>query len=293
MLAAALQIDRGISHPQKKRASAMVEETRKVHVQGCGYVFRFPDTSPDQPSRFAFGLHKAGSVLLTKVVSQLAERAGITVMDIPGQAFSQGMPAKLITEEMVGDIFLRQGYLFTGFRTPPPPFIPPEALAGRRKVLLIRDPRDMLVSQYFSMRFSHPIPRTGQVRNNMREARATISAMDVDRYVLSDQCAFILSNYRGYASHIDHDWRLFRYEDIISNKRKWLRDIAGHLRFSLDDGSLDAIADRNDIFPDGEQPQNHIRQVLPGNHKKHLRPETISALNVSCADILEQYGYVT
>jgi Sulfotransferase domain len=272
---------------------AVVEESRTFHVQGHDYVFHLPAAAPDQPSSFAFGLHKAGSVLLTKIVSQLAGHAEISAVNIPGQAFGQGMPVSLVTREMVGDLYMRHGYMFTGFRSPPPPYIPPEALAGRRKVLLIRDPRDMLVSHYFSMRFSHPIPPTGHLRDSMGEARAAISAMEIDRYVLSDQCAFILSNYRGYARHIDHDWRLFRYEDVISNKRTWVREIADHLRISIDGGSLDAIADRNDIFPRGEQPNNHIRQVWPGNHKKLLRPDTISALNDYCADVLEQYGYAT
>jgi len=91
---------------------------------------------------------------------------------------------------------------------------------------------------------------------------------------------------------IDQDWRLFRYEDIISNKRRWVREIADHLHISLGGESCDAIAGRNDIFFRGERRDDHIRQVWPGNHKKHLRPETISPLNESCADIFEQYGYL-
>ena len=54
-------------------------------------------------------------------------------------------------------IFLDRGYCYGGFRFLPESFEIP-ILGQVKSLLLVRDPRDMLVSHYFSTRSSHPAP---------------------------------------------------------------------------------------------------------------------------------------
>ena len=55
--------------------------------------------------------------------------------------------------------------------------------------------------------------------------------------------------------------------------------------------ALHAIAAKHDIRPNAERPDHHIRQVVPGNFRKHLRPETIDKLNAEFSAEMQEYGY--
>jgi hypothetical protein len=258
-------------------------------VDGQNLTFEIPRPAK-RNSVFVFSLHKAGSTLLNKIVGQASRQCGLPTLNIPNQSVQQGVMENRLTQQAVGPVFMQDGYAFGGFRAPYD-FVPREALNGRRKVLLVRDPRDMMVSLYFSVRFSHAIPPTGEARRRYVAIRNESSTIDIDDFVLSDRCRFLANNYRAYKPLIDKDWRVFRYEDVIFSKRKWVYDIASHLGLELKEDRLNRIADQNDVRPSDERLNEHIRQVTPRNHLKYLKPETISALNVLLADILEQYEY--
>ncbi len=240
-------------------------------------------------SAFAFSLHKAGSVMLDKVVAQMALAAGVPAINFPSESFRQGLVEGALSREAIGPILMRDGYVFTGFRSLLSS-IPDEALDGRRKVLLVRDPRDMLVSLYFSRRYSHHIPDKGSARDTLLASRTETSAVDIDTFVLSDKADFIARNYRAYMRIIGVDWRVYRYEDVIFRKREWLSDMAAYLELPVRKRRLNKIADRNDLRPSAEDVNAHVRQVTPGNYQKHLQPETIARLDTELEDILSFHG---
>ena len=51
------------------------------------------------------------------------------------------------------------------------------------------------------------------------------------------------------------------------------------------------VAARHDIVPKGENEDQHIRRVRPGDHLDKLRPDTIEQLNEIFAPFLDHYGY--
>ena len=62
--------------------------------------------------------------------------------------------------------------------------------------------------------------------------------------------------------------------------------MAAYLGLAISQRRLNKISDRNDLRPAEEDVNAHVRQVTPGNYKKHLRPETISIVNSRLGDIL-------
>jgi hypothetical protein len=125
----------------------------------------------------------------------------------------------------------------------------------------------------------------------MLARRAETMSIGIDEFVLSDQCRFMERELREYISAIDENWRVYRYEDIIFDKRRWVRSLAEDLDVKLSGDQIEKIATRHDIHVDDEKPENHVRQVRPGNHRKHLSGETISSLNYSLSDILTRFCY--
>jgi len=256
-------------------------------------IFTLPPTSsPDQPSVFAFALPKAGSVLLDSIVSALSARVGLTYVSIMGEYFKLGLAAKNWPSS-TSKIFRDKGYCYGGFRFFPQQFDIP-VLRTSKALLLVRDPRDMIVSHYFSTRSSHPDPgRALKTSMTGMPARERAQTLTLDEYVIDFAHIYTqhMSHYIELLEQRPDAFRVFRYEDVVFNKRDWVADICKTFEWSVSGSAIRSIADENDIVPGKEREAKHIRQVRPGDHRRKLRPETIDKLNALYARQLSYFGY--
>src|SRR6185437_8357790 len=100
-------------------------------------------------------------------------------------------------------------------------------------------------SQYFSLGQSLGLPQSGPWREEMLAARADALRTGIDEFVLSDRCSEIMKFFRQYISVIDEGWRVYRYEDVIFDKRGWVGSLAEYLRIELSQKQVEAIAARH------------------------------------------------
>lgn len=274
----------------------MTQEPIKIRYDDAGTVktiFTLPPTkSLDTPSVYAFSLPKAGSVLLDNILRAVSEQVGVTYVSLMGDFFKLGLAEKDVPAE-TSKAFLDNGYCFGGFRAYPKTFEIPN-LSTRKSILLVRDPRDMLVSHYFSMRSSHPNP--GKILTTSRALlprRDKALVMSVDEYAL-DLVSYYgrqLDRYIEVLEANSDGFTLFRYEDVIFNKRAWVADICKAFGWELPERSIHKIADKNDIIPRAENEAKHVRQVTPGDGMRKLRPETMEELNAVLEKQLNYFGY--
>lgn len=255
-------------------------------------LFTLPPTKrPDLPSALVFAMPKSGSVLLDGIMRQLSDHVGVTYVSIMQEYFTIGLPDASMPAE-TARIFLPQGYCYGGFRYFPRRFEIP-ILSQTRPVLLVRDPRDMVVSHYYSMRDSHPEP--GKVLTTVKanmSMRDLARALDIDEYVKRAAQTFrtFLTHYRSILC-ANHDVRIYRYEDVIYEKADWVADIAAHFDWKVSRQKTDWIAAQHDVIPTEEVETQHIRQVHPGNYRKKLKPETIAWLDDFFKDEMAFFGY--
>lgn len=238
-------------------------------------------------SFFVFALPKSGSVLQDKVFEDICHELNIPLISVAKSAFHQGVEESNFSEEIC-ELFAKYGYGFYGFRYFPP-YLKNLELSTFKKILLIRDPRDILVSHYFSMKNSHDIPQ-GEMGERLLKQRNALQNVDINKYVIAKAPTF-LKLFRSYSFIKNNSIRVFKYEDIIFEKVKWIENILTFLEFELDTNSIITIARRHDIFPAVETPQSHIRKVTPGDHQEKLERKTIQTLNEILASILIEYNY--
>lgn len=270
----------------------VLDNNTRVSVDLRAYSLNWDAARIGDPSYYVIGLAKGGSTLMHELVRALCKEAGRTYIDVPAALFDQGVePARAVLDP--DWLRSRDGSVFGGFRWLHP-WMDNLALHERRKIVMVRDPRDILTSLYFSHAYSHVAPETGRLADTFDEQRTQARAQSIDDYVAGPVSLRVFRNYcHLLALTRMPDFRSYRYEDVIFEKRQWIRDLAADLDIKCPEDRLDAIADGHDRQPEAEDASNHVRQVAPGDHVRKLKPETIDLLNRRFAPVLAEFGYGT
>jgi hypothetical protein len=271
------------------------DPARDIAFELDGRPFSFSMPAPGDPSIrsvFLVGLPKAGSTLLNGLMRSISKAAGLSFVPPQEILFGMGVAAQNIPPD-VNAMFAPTGYAFGGFRSLPGGFALP-AFAADRTVLLVRDPRDMLTSLYFSLAHSHRPPGDavgGTAAAIFSEQRHEVNRTGIDAFAL-DRARLVVNQYRTIArklAHIPH--KLYRYEDVVFEKLSWARDMVDYLGLTVSPEVVSRAAAANDVRPDVENPAQHVRKVVPGDHREKLRAETIAELNERFEPILRRYRY--
>jgi hypothetical protein len=253
---------------------------------------RFPPTSrPDFPSCAIFACAKSGSVLVNAVTHELMADAGIPTIDLPSMLYEQGVDIGNIQGDL-SHALPRSGYCFAGFRAMPPSFVGAPAVQSLRKLLVVRDPRDMLVSRYFSAKFSHGFVARGtpQFSQIVRQMIGD-TGLDIDSYCLfySWLINADLFMYEDIVS--DPKTYILRYEDFIYDKERLVSSLANWFGLDVPQERRSSMAALYHVIPPTERSHDHTRQVHPGDHKRKLQPKTVYMLNGVLGQFMARFGY--
>lgn len=253
------------------------------------------------PSVFSFSMAKAGSTLLYNMLSQLAPSAGLTYFSIEDYLFSHNI-SPVNRPGDIGGVIRSQGYCFGGFRQYPAFRVP--GLNKAKATFLVRDPRDMITSLYFSLLGSHRIPQVetpakgagepAGAAERMLEARARLQTMDINTFARRSVNTY-LKIFEGYVAQ-GFAWRpnvaIYRYEDVIFAKDEWVSDLCQWYGWDVDAARRRQIAAMFDERPSEERPMEHIRQVTPGNHQAHLTKATTTQIEDALGEYMRLFGYL-
>jgi len=253
------------------------------------------------PSVFSFSMAKAGSTLLYNMLSQLAPSADLTYFSIEDYLFSHDV-SPVNRPGYIGDVIRPTGYCYGGFRQYPAFRV--AGLNDARVTFLVRDPRDMMTSLYFSLLGSHRIPKADETAKGenepagaaerMLKARARLQTTDINTFARRSVNTY-LKIFEGYVAQ-GFAWRqnvaIYRYEDVIFAKEEWVRDICEWYRWDIDPARQREVAAMFDERPTQERPLEHVRQVTPGNWRAHLTEATSAVIVEALAEYMRLFGYL-
>lgn len=242
---------------------------------------------------YCVALHKSGSVLFDNIVKGLCAAAGQSYLDVENQLFRQGLNFSHC-DHLLLDLCGRPGFVYSGFRG-----LWQMQLLRRfrdsRKLMLVRDPRDIAVSFYHSMAKSHTLPADGPVRDAIMGMRNQAQAGGPSDYVLKGGVDGVFANFNQFANVSrgkgTGEWKVFRYEDVVYRKLDWAKEIAALLELDLPEEAIARVAAKEDVFPEKEDPSKHIRRVHPGGYRDSLTPQAIDYIQRRCALGMDVFGY--
>lgn len=251
-----------------------------------------------------FTLHKSASTFIHKQCEYLSNLCGLPY-NSPNVDNNKFNPRRLLTDTNVWRV--NHG-CFAPIRF----YVDVPNLENYEIILHLRDPRDVLVSMFYSYCFIH----NGEIPANTGY-RSDVASEGIDAFVLG-KAAERSSEYRGnygtgghvedlignlpkrYSDYVEHllgkpNVTFVKYEEMVTDYRSWLEKFIKP--FPLGDKSkvVDNLVAKSPIFfpKRNTDVMNHVRHVTPGDHINKLKSSTIDQLNKIFSNTLNALGYST
>ena len=282
--------------------TSLVIEDRGFFVTTCtvalmnGRTVTFKvQNEPGKGTFFIFGVRKSGSSILNSICTALSKANGINSVDVGGKFFSENVEVSSWITDRGIHALVAEGNVFGGFREMPVAFQSNPQFSTALKVLMVRDPRDALVSEYFSNAFSHAIPTDvgsgNDVTRQMTSLRSQALQSDLDAFVVQRASSMnqVMCEYSVILG--DAKTLVLKYEDVILQKSMLIDRICSHFGWSCTESLLKDILSWADVVPEKEDPRAFVRRVIPGDHATKLGSATVSRLNVILKPSMDLYGY--
>lgn len=251
---------------------------------------KLPTSESEIPSILFFGVARGGSSICNAIIRQLALQAGMQDMDILGHYYKTGVSIGNIDTKVTDSLYTPTG-IFYGPHREFPPKVLHFNLNPFTKILVVRDPRDCLVSHYFAMKNIHTKFEAGKSIDQMQKGREI--SQTIDEYVVdkADDYIKVFNKYIRFVRR-NSDTYIYRYEDIIENTRSWLKDVCYISGIKLSDDKLLKVLQVADFNVKEEDEHSHKRQVKSGDHIRKLKKDTIDSLNNKMARQLNFFDYL-
>lgn len=243
-----------------------------------------------------FSVNKSATQYVKSVIQKCSSANGLTNVRMNEYAFMSDFPYlnKLSAQELqqYQHVFKPKGYTYSVFGGMIDGIL---NLDQYLVVLMVRDPRDVLVSGYYSVAYSHPEPAYGTEKyKNFLKDKSFAQQATVDEYALA-QCERVYETYERYRTLLLNkhpNMYITKYEDMVSNFEEWLQSVAAYCQFELSNELRNQLIEENQqLRPKSEDVNKHIRKGKAGDYKEKLKPETIDAIESKLSPLLAAFGY--
>jgi hypothetical protein len=249
------------------------------------------------PSILHFSVNKAATQYVKQILGQVGAENGLTPTHLHGYAFDSTFPFfdRLSAEEFQKHTYLfhPRGYVYSDFGGA---FEGIPDIEQYRTVLMVRDPRDVLTSLYYSVAYSHPEPaKNGDKHKPFITDRKHAREIRIDEYVLetAESERLIYQHYTDLMVSKQPGLYLTRYEEMTLDFDSWFRNLLAYCEFDISKKLKQILYEQAEhIKPAQENIQAHIRKGIAGDHKNKLRPDTIEKLDEIFSQVLKDFDYV-
>jgi hypothetical protein len=167
-----------------------------------------------------------------------------------------------------------------------------EIVNGKKLIMLRRDPRDVAVSLYYSIRFSH----TSKTRDPeaFLDKKAALENLDVVEGILQHTSKTAINQFLATFRFIEKypHTCLTTYEALTMDFPAWRAAIEKHMRWSAEDAAkVFAGLDKSIEPPSKVDPHKHKRRVTPGNWREVFDDRVREVFERRIGRELKQAGY--
>jgi len=246
-------------------------------------------TAPPE-SVYFYTLHKCASSLFSDYV--LKKARGLRLVDYMDR-FYNGDPIECVKFEEKGFIYgpirLSTGPTSTIYNRLVEPASRNDFVHDKIAIFLIRDPRDILVSSYYSFGYTHEFSTVKEIEEQQRQVRELIRGKTIDTFALE-----IANAWLDHFHTVDRLARacsrgvVLKYEDMIYDWAKFCSGLTKYLNLG---GRTLRRTYKASRPLENESETGHRRSGKPGAYRDKLLSSTVDALNTIFAPVYARFNY--
>jgi hypothetical protein len=250
---------------------------------------------PDQfPSSYFISLEDSGALQLWHIVSKILESSKRSVCWFTTDLWKKGLTRQDVTNAALRNLLQTRGYAFGIFCNIDPALTGLDQ-TGNQTFVLVRDPRDVVVSKYLAMKGGGGKVPADHLRQALVDDRNSNSRRILD-FVQSPDGDHIARRFRQVADFCRSakNVTVFRYEDVMFSWRTVVADLIQRLDLEISLEAALAIADSTETLSRRSQ-VNGTGTDLQGWHamfRECLDKQAISVIEEKFADSMAHFGYV-
>lgn len=259
--------------------------TFAAYVRRCYFGAGLPE------SVYFYTFHKCASTLFSSYV--LKNLKGLLHVDYAARIYQGKLSEKVLDFRekgfVYGPIRLSANPAYPTYRMLIEPLSRHEFVRDKRAIFFVRDPRDILVSAYYSFGYTHSLSDVQHIREIQEASRKKIQSRSLDEYVLEHadtQARYFATLYE--LSRACERGVVLRYEDLVDNFDSFIGQLCSYV--AIDDEVVREIYRRSRPRKQ-EDASSHRRSGQIGSFRDKLKEETVALLNGRLEGTLKMFGY--
>lgn len=251
-------------------------------------IFRKSQPVP-QESIYFYSLHKAGTSLMTHALRQASN---LKHVDYETMIFDNKLVEK--------PVFYDHGHLYGVVRVIQPGTSPiytslgqyvstPKFVKDKTIVCMVRDPRDILISLYYSLRNSHVASANPEIQKTFQAQRDLLQNTSLGEFTL-ERTAIILTRFQilHELSQSCKQKVILKYEDLVNNFEGFMAGFEQYINIPRERKQELYLASRP---LQEEDHAAHKRSGKIGQYKEKLTPAMQQKITAIFRPMLELFGY--
>lgn len=244
--------------------------------------------SKGDDSPVLFTSQKCASTFLDKFIGSVAVDQGLTSYNYESLIWNiSSVETEVVLQEKRERIFSRSGALYGPIRR----FVDVPNLANRNILLVLRDPRDVVVSEYYSVAYSHALPGNKRSRDRYLIRRERAKSQTVDEYAV--EAAYRYKEvYSQYAKHLlgKENVTFLTYEEMVADFDTWCLKAVSGLGLNYNEACYSILRKESGSASGSGEVSSHRRNGTPGEYRRILNDHSKERVEEILRSVINEFG---
>ena len=187
--------------------------------------------------------HKCASTYISKFLELVAKESSLKHFDYAGHIWELGNEINLENpfqiEQNCDFLYKKYGEIYGPMRTP----FDFNLRSNLNNIFFLRDPRDLIISKYYSVAYSHPVPSHNKGKKKFLDLRYQTKKMDINDFFLKQIDDWIIPYYTKYKFMRENSKlsSVYKYEDLKENPKKIFLELTKSMKIDISEKLIDNL----------------------------------------------------